>query len=93
MSAFDSAKGEFNISFENLTQAAQNLINLQANRDSLLHALEQKGYNVHILVATTLSENRPVVEEPKQGGQYTGQERNAQDQARQQGRGGNRDQT
>lgn len=91
VTAFDSAKGEFNISFENLTQAAQNLLNMQANRDSLLHALEQRGYNVHILIATTLTESRPVVEEPKQGGQFA-QDQSAQDQERRQGREGKRDQ-
>lgn len=70
VTAFDSAKNEFNISFENLTQAAKNILDIQVNRDSLLHALEVKGYNVHILTATTISENRPVVEEPQAGEQF-----------------------
>lgn len=61
VTSFDSAKGEFNISFENLTQAAKNVLDLRANQDSLLHALEQKGYAVHIITTTTLVENRPVI--------------------------------
>lgn len=58
VSSFSSARGEFNISFENLTQAAQQLINMQDNQASLLNSLEQKGYHVHILTATTLDEQR-----------------------------------
>lgn len=73
VTGFDSAKGEFNITFENLTQAAKNILDMQANRDSLLVALQEKGYNVHILTATTLSENRPVVEEG-QAGRQAGQQ-------------------
>lgn len=86
VTAFDSAKGEFNISFENLSQAAKNILDQQSNRDSLLLALEQKGYNVHILTATTLAENRPVVEQSKPGEQ-PGQQ-NKDEQQGQQGRQG-----
>lgn len=53
ISSFDSAKGEFNISFENLTQAAQKIIVMQENQNALKSALEQKGYMVHIITATT----------------------------------------
>lgn len=60
VTAFDSAKGEFNISFENLTQAAKNLLDQRANQQSLKLALEEKGYAVHIITTTTLVENRPI---------------------------------
>lgn len=56
ITSFDSAKGEFNISFQNLTQAAQQLVSREDNKASLMHALEQKGYHMHILTATTLEE-------------------------------------
>ena len=86
VTSFDSAKGEFNISFENLTQAAKNILDMQSNRDSLLLALEQKGYNVHIITATTLAENRPVVEEGKPGDQAGEQNQRGQGQPGQQNR-------
>ena len=58
VTSFDSARGEFNISFENLTAAAQQLISMRENKESLLHALEQKGYHVHIVTASTIDEQR-----------------------------------
>lgn len=58
VTSFNSARGEFNISFENLTQAAQQLISMQQNKESLLSALEQKGYHVHIVTASTIDEQR-----------------------------------
>lgn len=86
VTAFDSAKGEFNITFENLTQAAKNILDMQSNKDSLLLALQEKGYNVHILTATTLSENRPVVEEGQTGKQAGQQNQQAFGQQGRQGR-------
>lgn len=71
--SFDSAKGEFNITFENLTQAAKQMLDMQENQNSLRFALEQKGYTVHILTATTQSEITQLAE-----GQ--GLERERQDQ-------------
>lgn len=54
VTAFDSARGEFNISFENLTQAAQRVLDLESNRKALVAALEEKGYGVQILQTTTV---------------------------------------
>lgn len=53
ISSFQSARGEFNIAFHNLTQAAQQLLSAEANQGVLRHALEEKGYLVHIVVITT----------------------------------------
>lgn len=50
---FDSAKKEFNIKFENLSQEAHELISMQSNLDRLQSGLQQKGYNVHIVTANT----------------------------------------
>lgn len=66
ISSYDSAKGEFNVAFENLTQAGKQILDMRANQDSLRQALEQKGYAVHIVVTTTLIENRPIAENTPQ---------------------------
>jgi hypothetical protein len=58
VTSFDNARGEFNIAFENLTQAAQKLLEAQENKANLLLALEQKGYHVHIITASTIDEQR-----------------------------------
>lgn len=70
ITSFDSAKGEFNITFENLTQAAKQMMDMQENQNSLKFALEQKGYVVHMITATTLAETTQLVE-----GQSPGRER------------------
>ena len=62
ITAYDNAKGEFNLAFENLTQAAKQLLDMRINQESLRQALEQRGYAVHIVVTTTLVENRPIAE-------------------------------
>lgn len=67
VTSFDSARGEFNISFENLTQEAQKILDNQQNRYTLLTALEQRGYNVHIVTTTTLIESTPLADESKPG--------------------------
>ena len=85
VTGFDSAKGEFNISFENLTQAAKEMLDQRANRDSLMFALEQKGYAVHIVTTTTLTENRPVIADA-QPGKESPEDRRDQSNNRQQGR-------
>lgn len=67
ITSFDSAKGEFNITFENLTQAAKQMMDMQENQNSLKFALEQKGYTVHMITATTLAETTHLVEGQSQG--------------------------
>lgn len=85
VTAFDSAKNEFNIAIENLTQAAKNLMDIKINKDNLLLALEQKGYAVHILATTTVAENR-VVDTLPQEDQRQREGREGQQQQQQKGR-------
>ncbi|MBS4168169.1 hypothetical protein [Parachlamydia sp. AcF125] len=60
ISSFDNAKNEFNITFENLTQQAKNLLDLPKNQEALMHALAQRGeWIVHQVTTTTISEHRP----------------------------------
>jgi hypothetical protein len=58
MTGFDSARGQVNITFANLTQNAQVIV--QQQQQNLLAGLEAKGYQVHIFVATT-AVNEPVI--------------------------------
>jgi hypothetical protein len=82
LTSYESAKGQFNISFENLTQQAQTFMNMQQNKDSLLFALQQKGYSVHILAATTQIETPVLAPNPAQ----PSRDQNPQQQGQQQGR-------
>ncbi|KAF3362303.1 hypothetical protein PHSC3_001132 [Chlamydiales bacterium STE3] len=54
LSEFDSAKGEFNITIDNLTQAAKNALDM--NQSALIDNLSKKGYMVHIMTTTTTIE-------------------------------------
>jgi hypothetical protein len=60
LTSTDSARNEFNIKFENLSQAAQLVLNNQSNRSDLMSNLERQGYNVHIFVATTFDERAAI---------------------------------
>lgn len=51
--SFETAPGEFNIQFENLSPQAKQLLDMQENQKSLKLALEEKGYAVHIITAST----------------------------------------
>ena len=48
ISEFKSAKGEFNISFNNLGDQAMKLLAQHANSEALRQGLEQKGFTMHI---------------------------------------------
>lgn len=58
VTSFDSAAKEFNLSFENLTAQAKQL--LDQNMSSLRATLEDKGYAraIHIVTTTTMIEHR-----------------------------------
>lgn len=80
LTSFDSAKGEFNIRFENLSQAAQQLITAQ--QSSLVDAMKDKGFVVHMVTATTQIESPIVMQEsqPDRGDQQGQQEGQRQGQ-------------
>ncbi len=75
VSSFDTAKGQLNIAFENLTQAAQKILDLDVNRKSLTDALNKQGYNVQLLTATTTITDNLNVDNPAQP-----QDKNQEDQ-------------
>lgn len=52
ISEFKTAKGEFNIAFENLTSVAKN--QLDVNLYALRNGIEQKGYVIHMMTTTTI---------------------------------------
>lgn len=79
ITAFDSAKGQFNIAFYDLNSQAQQLIN--ANQQGLRQGLEEKGYFVHIVVIST----NPI-EAPSLGASTPDQSRSGQQQEREQER-------
>ena len=56
--SFDSAKGEFNLKFEGLTQQGKAILDLPDNQNALRMALDQKGYVVHIMTTTTYDESQ-----------------------------------
>ena len=88
VTSYGTARGEFNISFNNLTQEAKALIDSQ--RSNLMNALEQKGYVTHIVVTTTEPRERTVAEanpsqaNPQQREQQPEDERRRQQDGKQQ---------
>ncbi|HEV8052165.1 MAG TPA: hypothetical protein VGP47_06705, partial [Parachlamydiaceae bacterium] len=60
------------------------MMDQQSNRNNLLLALEQKGYAVHILTTTTVTENRLVDALPQQDQQQQRQQQRDQQEGRQQ---------
>lgn len=59
LTSFNSAKGEFNIAFENLSQPAKVFLDGAGHLDTLKAGLEQKGYVTHIISTSTTEETRP----------------------------------
>lgn len=68
ISEFDTARGQLNLSFENLTVQGKNLIDSLPNREALLVALSERGYIVQTVVATTQLEHRPILSDASQFG-------------------------
>ena len=68
ISEFDTAHGQLNLSFENLSVQAKNLIDSLPNREALLVALSERGYIVQTIVATTQIEHRPILSDAAQPG-------------------------
>jgi hypothetical protein len=74
ITAFDTAKGEFNIAFSNLTGPAKELLDQRLNQDSLQEALKDKGFIVHILTTTTLAEGPAITSDAAQDRHYAREE-------------------
>lgn len=82
LTSYETAKGEFNIRFENLTQQAKSFMDMQQNQDSLLSTLQQKGYAVHIVVATTQTETPHLTPNPQQTREDNPDQQQQQEQER-----------
>lgn len=82
MTAFDSAKGELNIAFENLSQRAKTFLDSNNHLDLLKLHLEQKGYITHIITTTTLTETKVFTQAQPQP--HKGDERDQQQQQQRQ---------
>jgi hypothetical protein len=70
VTSFDTAKNEFNITFENLTQQGKSLLDLPKNQEALMQTLAQRGeWVIHQITTTTLAPSRPYIDEgsPQQG--------------------------
>ncbi len=56
ITGYDNANGEFNLSFSDLSYQAKVLLDNTQNQSLLKESLENKGYKIHILTATTETE-------------------------------------
>lgn len=90
ISSFDTARGQLNISFEGLSQAAQRILGDEINKQALITALHEKGYGVQILTVTTAIEHAPPsINQSAFRGQDEEQRNNQQQQQEQEeGQGG-----
>ncbi|MDP1835217.1 MAG: hypothetical protein Q8K75_04725 [Chlamydiales bacterium] len=86
VTSYNTARGEFNIAFANLSQEAKTLLDSQ--RANLMAALETQGYTAHIVVTTTEAYTRPLPEAPapQPGQQQQKREEQTQDERQQQRR-------
>lgn len=76
MSEFDTANGQLNLAFENLTAQAKNLLDSLPNKESLLLALSKEGYTVQMYTTTTIVEHRPITSNQTEGQQKQREEQN-----------------
>lgn len=53
VTTYPTAKGEINITFENLTQEGKMILDMADNRAALRQSLDQRGYIVHMVTTTT----------------------------------------
>src|SRR5262249_32307470 len=60
VTSYDQASKEFNVRFENLLPAAKELLDMKQYQESLRLSLQERGYTVHILTATTYVETPPI---------------------------------
>lgn len=62
VTSYPTARGEINITFENLTQEGKLILDMVDNRAALKQALDQKGFIVHMITTTTTTIERTYVE-------------------------------
>lgn len=84
LSAFDSAKGEFNVTFSNLNHQAKYLLDMQGTQDSLRQSLMERGYMMHIFIATTEKETPVITGEQAEAFDRQRREQGQQQQQQQQ---------
>ena len=71
---YKQARGEFNLSFANLTPEARLLIESSAQQQRLNDALTEKGYKIHIITIETHPIERPTFEAQASGSSREGYE-------------------
>jgi len=79
VTSFESAKGEFNVTFSELSNEAKQLLDNQQVKESMLRHLEERGYMVHILVATTEADETLLTAEAHELAEEQGEEEKEQD--------------
>lgn len=82
-----TAPGQFNVTFQNLTPQAKYLMDMQQARTDLINNLQEKGYNVQIIITTTEIE-KPEYKQELNPQQDQGKQQGDQGQQGQSGRGG-----
>lgn len=86
LTTFEHAKGEFNISFSNLTSQGKTFLDQQLAQNNLQDSLERKGIVVHTLTTTTQVDNPLAMraDQPQRDPDQQQQQRQQQQQQEQQ---------
>ena len=82
LTSYETAKNEFNVSFENLKNEAKALLDMRINQDSLKQTMLDKGFTVHIITTTTQIEKPIITAQTSQG--QADRERDPRERRRQQ---------
>lgn len=88
LTSFDTARGQFNVTFSDLSAAAKDLIDNQMAQRTLQRALEEKGYTIHIVIVSTGSENLLTTLESQNSRESQQQREGEEGEAQQQGEEG-----
>ncbi len=94
LSTSDSAPGQFNVTIEQLSQLAKNLVDMHAHQESLRAAFETKGLTLHNIFATTgtLKEDFPRVQQTQDSFQDQSSDERGESRNRQGRQGGKQQQ-
>ncbi|MCB1118776.1 MAG: hypothetical protein KDK65_02325 [Chlamydiia bacterium] len=84
LTTFDTARGEFNVAFGNLTQEGKNLLDRQANQTSLRETMEKQGFALHIVTTTTKEIETPLMAQASPEGTADQQEQQRQQRQKEQ---------